>query len=212
MSEKDLLTFKIFFLGENYASKNEIIYRYTDKYSSLGNAIGINYAFKNIILKNGKEISLKLMNTQGQNKNFLPILGNNVDAILFVFSYEDENSFNNIKEWLNVFNKRNNNSHITKYLVGNYHYSENEDIDDLIEDFIVEKGDMIYKSINSSIYDSRIDDLFQELGEIVYEKNNKKDSKLFNSLINSFKINRNQKIKRRLKQSVFPFFSKYCNY
>ena len=57
------------------------------------------------MLKNGTEIILKLIDTAGQEKYqaLAKSYIKNTDAVLFVFSHDNKESFENIKKWSDHF-------------------------------------------------------------------------------------------------------------
>ena len=116
MSEKhdegdDLIQFKIITLGDNGVGKTEIIKRFLNN----------NSENKTI---SGTKIKLKLIDTAGQ-ENYQALASTyikNADGVLFVFALNNQDSFHNIKKWLDNFKENNKaidfNKTILAYLVG----------------------------------------------------------------------------------------------
>ena len=72
--------------------------------------VGLTFSFKEIVLNNKKKVKLKLIDTGGQEKYraLSKSYFKNADGVLFVYSINDEDSFNHIKEWITLFNENNN--------------------------------------------------------------------------------------------------------
>jgi len=173
--DKNIMTFKVITLGDSFVGKTSIIKRFiTGKFKpKFINTIGYSVSSKNIILKNGTEICLNLIDTAGQEKYqaLAKTYIKNSDAVLFVFSYDNEESFNNIKKWLDNFRENNNNFDSNKsfpaYLVGNKcdlnHVIKQEDIEEIKEE------NNIYGIMETSAKDNiNINDLFNEIGEMLF--------------------------------------------
>ena len=117
--DKDILN--VIILGENWVGKTSIIKRFVyNTFNSVSiSTIAITTSFKEIILKNNKEITIKLIDIGGQekystlSKNYLK----NADAVLYVFSHDREGSFEKIKEWKQLFNENNPRDDIPSYLI-----------------------------------------------------------------------------------------------
>ena len=73
--------------------------------------LGFESSTKEKVLKDGTEITLKLIDTAGQ-ENYHALATTyirNSDGVLFVFSHDSRESFNNIKKWLTSFKDNNQN-------------------------------------------------------------------------------------------------------
>ena len=87
--------------------------------------IGFESSSKEIVLKNGTKVTLQLIDTAGQ-ENYHALATTyirNLDGVLFVFSHDSRESFNNIKKWLTSFKENNKDIDFDKefpaFLVGN---------------------------------------------------------------------------------------------
>jgi len=123
MDKKEVKTFSIITLGDSGVGKTSIINRYINNKFDENNSstVGINYSNKEMEFNNKDKIILRLMDTAGQEKYraITKSYYRNANAVLFVFSLNDKDSFDKINEWMAYF--KNNNSkgeHIPKYLVG----------------------------------------------------------------------------------------------
>ena len=164
--------FKVITIGDCGVGKNSIIRRYVlNNFEDNLPTIGINFSFKNITLKNGKLVKLKLIDTAGQEKykSLAKSYYKNVDGVLFVFAVNEKKTFDHIREWMTLFKENNNGKDgIPKYLIGN-----NDDLDkdkwidqDLIDQFLNEtNNEFEYRSVSALKKDNRIDELYQDLTE-----------------------------------------------
>ena len=97
-----------------------------------------------------------------------------------MFDLNNKKSFNNIKKWIDFFDKYKQKEKILKYLVGNKKDLEREVNSDVIELFLEENKDYKYKETSAKDEnDNKINELFQEMGEDLYifaskRKNNEK--------------------------------------
>jgi len=168
---------KVITLGEGGVGKTSIIRRYIDNEfdENVLSTIGLNFSFKNIELKDGNTIKLKLIDTAGQEKYraLAKSYFKNIDAVLFIFALDNQESFDNIKNWINLYNDNHNGkADIPKYLIGNKSDQEKEVEDDLIEKFKIEYKDYKYYETSAKINEG-IEKLFQDLGEDLYKILNK---------------------------------------
>ena len=101
------LSFQIITLGNPGVGKTSIIHRYISNVFDNNNlsTIGIDFCKKEITLKNGKKIQLKLTDTGGQElyKSLSKTYFKNSDGVLFVFSLNNEESFRDISKWIKDF-------------------------------------------------------------------------------------------------------------
>ena len=125
--DKDIAEFKIITLGNSGVGKTSILKRFiSGKFETKMIAtIGYGSSSKDLTLKNGTKIRLRLIDTAGQ-ENYQALAGNymkNADAVFFVFSHDNKKSFNDIKIWLDNFKDSNHtidyNKNFPAYLVGN---------------------------------------------------------------------------------------------
>ena len=110
--DEEKLTFKIITLGESGVGKTSILRRYVyNLYDDNSiSTIGLSFVFKEITLKNNEKVQLKLIDTGGQEKYraLAKSYFKNADGVFFVYAIDNEDSFNNIKDWIELFNENRN--------------------------------------------------------------------------------------------------------
>ena len=168
------ITFKIITLGNAGVGKTSILNRFHSGIfeENTRSTIGIDFSIKQLILKNNIAIKLKLIDTCGQEiyKSITKSYFKNCDGVFFVFALNNKKSFDEIGEWIKLFNE-NENKNVTQFLVGN-----KCDIKDRIDTNLI---DIFAKSQNikyietSAKNNTNIDELFQDIGEILYDIYNK---------------------------------------
>ena len=189
---------KVITLGESEVGKTSIIRRYIHNIfdESILSTIGLNFSYKEVKLKNGKNLKIKLIDTAGQEKYkaLAKSYFKNVDGVLFVFALNKKDSFDNIINWINLFKDNHNGKEgIPMYLIGNKSDQEREVQKDVIDDFISKNN---YKYFETSAKENiGIDELFQELSEDLYkiliETGGKKSQNT--QTLNKFKGNKKNK-------------------
>ena len=167
MSELDIVaSFKIIIIGNSGVGKTSILERFIlDKFDeSLLSTIGINFSEKVIILENGKKIKLKLYDTAGQEKfnSISRSYFRNADGVLFVYAVNDLNSFQNIKNWIELFMENHNGKkNIPLYLIENKNDLDRKVEEYLIDEFLNEYK-FEFKSTSAKLNDGNtINELFQ---------------------------------------------------
>jgi len=164
---------KVITLGESGVGKSSIIKRYVKNIfeDETLSTIGLNFYYKQIKLKNGKTLQFKLIDTAGQEKYkaLSKSYFKNAEAVLFIFAFNSQDSFDNIKNWIELFDEnRNGKTGIPKYLVGNKSDKEKEVDDGLINQLKEEYKDFKYYKTSAKNNDG-IDKMFQDLGEDLYK-------------------------------------------
>ena len=122
IKDVDFIEFKIITLGDSGVGKTSIIKRFYDNSFNSNNAstIGMNCVVKDLYF-NKQKVSLKLVDTCGQEKyraltkSYLK----NVNAVFFVFAFNDKDSFDNINEWMEFFKENYRINEIPHILLGN---------------------------------------------------------------------------------------------
>ena len=184
MSENGIML-RVITIGDTEVGKTAIIKRFTHDTFEEGSlsTIGIGFSFKEVTLKDGAKIKLKLIDTAGQEKyrSLAKTYYRNAEGVLFVFSYDDKNSFDHIEAWLNLFKDNcDKEEKIPMFLVGNKYDLENKVINDnLIEDLKKRIGINNFKK-TSAKDNMGIDELFNDLAEkmfINYKKSSGKKQK-----------------------------------
>ena len=171
MDKNEVKAFSIITLGDSGVGKTSIINRYINNKFDENNSstVGINYSNKEMEFNNKDKIILRLMDTAGQEKYraITKSYYRNANAVLFVFSLNDKDSFDKINEWMTYF--KNNNSkgeHIPKYLVGT-----KNDLEKCVEDnsinIFAKENNLSFMS-TSAKNNNNIDELFEEVGKNLY--------------------------------------------
>lgn len=171
---KEVISFKVITIGDSNVGKTSIIRRYVYNVfdEDTMSTIGLSFSFKEVILKSGEKINLKLVDTAGQEKyhSLTTSYFKNSDCVLFVFDYGNLDSFNHIQKWVEDFTNNTTQIDIPKYLIGN-----KEDLDEkkvtkeMIENFLKEKN-YKFKSTSAIKNDNHIEELFNEIAEDVMKK------------------------------------------
>ena len=170
---EDETTVKIITLGNVSVGKTSILKKFVTKEfdENINSTIGMNIIFKKITLNNNEEINLKLIDTNGQEKYkcLSKQYYRNADGILFVFAHDNQESFNDISLWMRIYEESvSSEENVPKCLIGN-----KNDLDNLVSQRDINEkkkknNDLMYESISAKTDDTKIDELFQKFGEIVY--------------------------------------------
>ncbi|WIA44030.1 hypothetical protein OEZ86_010402 [Tetradesmus obliquus] len=120
LEEYDFL-FKLLLIGDSGVGKSCLLLRfaddtYTESYIS---TIGVDFKIRTVEL-DGKVIKLQIWDTAGQER-FRTITSSyyrGAHGIIVVYDVTDQDSFNNVKQWLNEID-RYANENVNKLLVGN---------------------------------------------------------------------------------------------
>ena len=176
--DKNEIQFKIITLGDSGVGKSSILKRYVYKnfVEDTITTIGISYSFKEIILKDGTKVSLKLIDTAGQEKYraLSKTYFKHVNGAFFIFSLNDENTFNNLVDWIKQFEENNEGSNfVCKYLIGNKSDLENVVDKNVIENFKKDNNFDDYASASAKD-NVNIDKIFEDMSQILYDDYKKK--------------------------------------
>ena len=171
--DKAKITLQIITMGNAGVGKSSIIKRYITGIfdnNSLS-TIGVEFSVKEITVKDGTKINLKLMDTGGQElyRSLSKSYFKNSDGVLFVFALNNEQSFTDISEWINYFNEncfRKDN--FPKYLIGNK-CDLASNVNEASINEVANNNDMKY--FQTSAKDKiNINKVFEEMGEKLYEE------------------------------------------
>ena len=171
-NDKKCETFRIITLGESGVGKTSILKRFLYNIFDIDSrsTIGLSFSNKEIILKNNETIQLKLIDTGGQEKYraLAKSYFKNADGVFFVYSKDNQESFNNIKDWIKQFNEEHNGKEgIPQYLV-----ESKSDLERIVDEnksieFAKENNLIFMKT--SSKDNNAINELFQDIGELLYQ-------------------------------------------
>ena len=169
--------FKIITLGESGVGKTSILRRYVyNLYDDNSiSTIGLSFIFKEITLKNKEIVQLKLIDTGGQEKYraLAKSYFKNADGVFFVYAIDNEDSFNNIKDWIQLFNENHNGKEgIPKFLVESKNDLNRAVEKEKSQEFAKEKELKWFST--SSKDDKSINEIFEEIAELIYQEYSKK--------------------------------------
>ena len=142
-NEKNTYQFKIIALGDPEVGKSSIFRRFVNDSFDPNqlSTLGANF-YSKVIKINHKNLLLKLFCTGGQEKYryIASSYFRNIDAVLFVFDLNNENSFYSIQYWLDYFEETNGGIKIkNKYLIGNKNDLEQKVDQNLIDELVKKK-------------------------------------------------------------------------
>ena len=193
--KEEEIIFKIITLGDSGVGKTSIIKKYTTGEFDENNSstIGISFSFKDLIINESQKIKLKILDTCGQEKYraLSKTYFKNANGVFFVFGLNDKESFDNIKEWMDFFNENNTIENTTKVLVGNKCDLE---IDKELDKALIMKfsEENKIKYIESSAKNNKnINELFEELGKMLYNQGLPLDQQKTNIIIKTQKKKKN---------------------
>ena len=171
--EKEQIIFKIITIGDTNVGKTSIIRRFIYNVfedESIG-TIGVSFSFKEVILKNGQIIKLKIVDTAGQEKfkSVTKSYFKNTDGVLFVFDYNDEKSFEYISEWVQIFEENINKDTISRFLIANKSDLEQRVSEDSINNFLNQHKNKYKFEKTSALENINIEKVFQEIAEELYK-------------------------------------------
>ena len=177
---KNNLEYKIITLGDSSVGKTSIINRFiNDTFDEeLTPTLGIKHTFKTLEINNTK-VKLSVIDTNGQEKyrSLSVSYFRHADVVLFIFNLNEPLSFNNIQEWINVFNDNNNKKKvILKYLIGSKSDLEQRVEQNLIDEF-ANNNNMLYMATSAKT-NNQIKELFQKIGEDILEEEEKKTNNM----------------------------------
>ena len=198
--EKNNLEYKIITLGDSSVGKTSIINRFiNDTFDEeLTPTLGIKHTFKTLEINNTK-VKLSVIDTNGQEKyrSLSVSYFRHADVVLFIFNLNEPLSFNNIQEWINVFNDNNNKKKvILKYLIGSKSDLEQRVEQNLIDEF-ANNNNMLYMATSAKT-NNQIKELFQKIGEDILKEEEKKTNDMIRTK-NSSRILLKTKEKNRKK-------------
>ena len=177
--EPDILEYKIITLGDPAVGKTSIIKRFLNEKFDPNEIQTLDMSYTNKIIKvNEANIKLNLVDTAGQEKFRAISLSylRHTDVVLFIFDLNRENSFEGIQYWIDLFNENEGFDKLKgKYLVGNKNDLEQNVNQNLIDD-LVKNNNLTYISTSAKTK-NQIDEMFQFIGEELYEYDKKNKTK-----------------------------------
>ena len=173
MSGKNEIVFRIITIGDSNVGKTSIIRRYTENIfeESILSTIGVSFSIKNVKLKNNIIVQLKLIDTAGQERHraLSRTYFKNTEGVLFIFSFEEKESFDNLREWIRLFKESYNGKEgIPTFLIGNKNDLEKNVTQEEINEFLKDYKDMKFEE-TSAKNNTSIDKVFEEMAELLYK-------------------------------------------
>ena len=172
MSEENEITFKIITVGESGVGKTSIFRRYvynTFEENTL-TTLGLQFSFKDVVLKNEQKIKLKLIDTAGEEKyrSLSKSYFKNSDVVLFVFALDNPDSFERINDWIDLFKENHDKvDKIPKYLVGSKNDLEQKIEQGKINE-LAKKFDFKFIT-TSALSNNNIEYLFNDISETLFK-------------------------------------------
>ena len=181
----DEITLKILLLGDSSVGKSSLMLRFTDNTfeENFGSTIGAEFKNKDIQI-NDEKIKLHILDTAGQEryrsvaKNFIRKVG----GIIFVFDLSNNDSFENIKDWLMTADDANNN--YQKILVGNKLDIPERKIDKERAEKLGEKYNMKYFE-TSAKEGTNVELIFKEIAELILSNKPEKEDNNNTSILSN---------------------------
>ena len=178
MSKEMETIYNLITLGDSAVGKTSLIRRYIyDLFDGdTMSTIGLAFCFKEIVLENNKKVKLKLIDTGGQEKYraIAKSYFKNTDGVLFVYSIDNQESFDHITEWISIFND----NEYQKEVIPQFLVEAKNDLERVVnqevsEKFAKEKG--LGWISTSSKTNEGVEEMFEKIAEQIYEQ--KKDKK-----------------------------------
>ena len=172
MSEENEITFKIITVGESGVGKTSIFRRYvynTFEENTL-TTLGLQFSFKDVVLKNKQKIKLKLIDTAGEEKykSLSKSYFKNSDVVLFVFALDNPDSFERINDWIELFKENHDKvDKIPKYLIGSKNDLEQKVEQGKINE-LAKKLDFKFLT-TSALSNNNIENLFNDISETLFK-------------------------------------------
>ena len=170
--DNDCQIFKVITLGDSGVGKTSIINRYTKNVfnDNTASSVGVSFSIKELYFNKNQKFKLKLLDTCGQEKYnaITKTYLKNSDAVLFVFAANDKDSFDNIKDWMNLFNEQKSLKDIPHILLGNKSDLEGEIDENLIKEFC-DTNQIKYMKVSAK-KKVNINESFEEIGEMLIQK------------------------------------------
>ena len=172
-NNNEIPVFQIITLGESGVGKTSIIKRYiynTFEYNNMS-TIGLSFSFKNVILKNNVHIKIKLIDTGGQEqyRSLAKSYFKNSNGVLLVYAKDDQESFDKIKDWIEMF-KQNYNG---KYDIPFALVESKDDLERVVDENLsinfAKENNFIFKKISCIENNNSVNELFNDMGESLYD-------------------------------------------
>ena len=181
----DETTLKILLLGDSSVGKSSLMLRFTDNTfeENFGSTIGAEFKNKDIQI-NDEKIKLNILDTAGQEgyRSVTKNIIRKVDGIIFVFDLSNNDSFENIKDWLMTADDANNN--YQKILVGNKLDIPERKIDKERAEKFSKKYNMNYFE-TSAKEGTNVELIFKEIAELILSNKPEKEDNNNTSILSN---------------------------
>ena len=158
---------KVVFVGDAGVGKTSIIYKYLRNNTPVSPTVAGNSMPIEVQLENGNVVKLNVWDTSG-SENYqclVPMFARTSQVAIIVFDVTEEETFDNVEEWLKYLNTNSNTPNI--FLVGNKIDCENSfpNCNSRADEYASEKKLTLF--FTSAKNGQNLDLLFQEIGTIV---------------------------------------------
>ena len=180
-NNNEIPVFQIITLGESGVGKTSIIKRYiynTFEYNNMS-TIGLSFSFKNVILKNNVHIKIKLIDTGGQEqyRSLAKSYFKNSNGVLLVYAKNNQESFDRIKDWIEMFKQNYNEKHEIPFVLVESKNDLERVVDENLSIDFAKENNFMFKKISCVENNNSVNELFNDMGESLYEYYVKYDQK-----------------------------------
>ena len=180
-NNNEIPVFQIITLGESGVGKTSLIKRYvydTFEYNNMS-TIGLSFSFKNVTLKNNVHIKIKLVDTGGQEqyRALAKSYFKNSNGVLLVYAKNNQESFDRIKDWIEMFKQNYNEKHEIPFVLVESKNDLERVVDENLSIDFAKENNFMFKKISCVENNNSVNQLFNDMGESLYEYYVKYDQK-----------------------------------
>ena len=180
-NNNEIPVFQIITLGESGVGKTSLIKRYvydTFEYNNMS-TIGLSFSFKNVTLKNNVHIKIKLVDTGGQEqyRALAKSYFKNSNGVLLVYAKNNQESFDRIKDWIEMFKQNYNEKHEIPFVLVESKNDLERVVDENLSIDFAKENNFMFKKISCVENNNSVNELFNDMGESLYEYYVKYDQK-----------------------------------
>ena len=180
-NNNEIPVFQIITLGESGVGKTSLIKRYvydTFEYNNMS-TIGLSFSFKNVTLKNDVHIKIKLVDTGGQEqyRALAKSYFKNSNGVLLVYAKNNQESFDRIKDWIEMFKQNYNEKHEIPFVLVESKNDLERVVDENLSIDFAKENNFMFKKISCVENNNSVNELFNDMGESLYEYYVKYDQK-----------------------------------
>ncbi len=167
-------SYKILLLGDSTVGKTCFLKRFTDGtfQDAYLSTIGYDFKFKNLTLKNGKEVRIQVWDTAGQERfrTISRAYYKGAHGVILMYDVTNQKTFNNIKRWLEEIKKEASNR-ICLLLIANKIDMKEERIVSIEDGENLAKDNDLQIIEASAKEDINVSEAFQKIAEDIVIKN-----------------------------------------